>query len=102
MEVGRILEEHVCVSEIIHMQAGFLFLESFLDANEIPHCEYPLVAGLLDRVGVIDQMHFRVCAFEQHVTLPGLFIFGVKKDAAGYALELPKSRNLDRKPFVGN
>ena len=102
MEVGRIPEERVRVSEIIHVQAGFLFLESFPDANEIPHCESPLVAGLFDRVSVIDQMNFCVRAFDEHVALPALLIFGVEKDAAGYALELPKSRNLERKPFVGN
>ena len=31
-----------------------------------------------------------------------MFIFGVEKDAAGYALKLAESRDLERKPLVGN
>ena len=84
------------------MQDGFLFGESFLDANEIVHREFPLVARFLDRTRVIDQMHCPIRAFDQHVPFPRLFIFGVEKDAAGYTLELAKSRDLERKPLVGN
>jgi len=102
MEVGRIPDERVRVSEIINVQGGPPFRESFLDTNKILHCEFPLVAGLFDRVGVIDQMNFCVRAFDQHVAFPGLLIFGVEKDPAGDPLELPKSRNLERKPFVGD
>ena len=101
LEVRRILEERVRVSEIIHMQDGFLFREPFLDANEIVHREFPLLAGLLDRARVIDQMNFRVRAFDQHVAFSRLFIFGVEKDAAGYTLELAERRDLERKPLVG-
>jgi type IV secretory pathway VirB10-like protein len=84
------------------VQGGFPFRESLLDTNKILHCQFPLLTGLLDGARVIDQMHFRVRAFEQHVTFPRLFIFGVEKDPASHTLELSESRNLKRKPLVGN
>jgi len=84
------------------VQSGFLFRESFLDADEILYHELSLIPGFLDCGGVIDQMHFPVCSFNQHVAFSRLFIFGVEKDAAGYTLELAESRDLERKPLVGN
>ena len=86
MEVRGILEECVRVSEIIHMQCGFLIREPFLDTNETAHRKFPFAAGFLDLAGVIDQMHFSVRAFDQHVAFARLFIFGVEKDAASHSL----------------
>ena len=102
LEVCSVLEERVRISQIIHVQCGFPIREPFLDANEIVHRELPLVARFLDRARVVDQMHFPVRAFDQHVAFSRLFIFGVEKDAASYTLELAESRNLERKPLVGN
>jgi len=68
------------------MQGGSPVRESFLNANETIHCEFPLFAAILDGIGVIYQVHFRVGAFDQHVTLSRSLIFGVEKDAASNAL----------------
>ena len=68
------------------MRCGFLVREPFLDANETAHRELPFAAGLLDRARVVDQMHLRVRAFDQHVAFARLFVFGVEEDAAGHTL----------------
>ena len=84
------------------MQDRFLYRESFLNANEILHREFSLLAGLLDSLGLIDQVHFPVRALNKHIALPRLFIFSVEKYASGHTLKLAKRGDLQGKALVGN
>ena len=65
---------------------GFLFANRFSIRMKRPTASFPSLRASSIVVGVIDQMHFCVRAFDQHVALARLFIFGVEKDASSHSL----------------